>query len=108
MAAIRESYRCERPPSTGSGARTPACSVHTFQKPSTIALIPKGFVGQGGNLRPIVNRPALWGGQSWLQPAFLHLCTRRFLPQETFPKGSPPAPENATYYPVLTPRSENR
>ena len=24
------------------------------------------FVGQVGNLRPIVNRPALWGGQSWL------------------------------------------
>jgi len=33
-------------------------------------LIPKHFAGQVGNLRPIVNRPALWGGQSWLQPAF--------------------------------------
>src|SRR3984957_9507603 len=29
--------------------------------------------GQVGNLRPIVNRPALWGGQSWLQLAFSRL-----------------------------------
>src|ERR1700722_3063286 len=29
------------------------------------------FVGQVGNLRPIVNRPVMWGGQSWPQePAF--------------------------------------
>jgi hypothetical protein len=27
------------------------------------------------NLRPIVNRPALWGSQSWLQPAFSRLSS---------------------------------
>src|ERR1700722_9992668 len=36
----------------------------------------------------IANPPALWGSESWLQPAFsrlLQLCACRFLPQETFP-----------------------
>jgi hypothetical protein len=28
------------------------------------------FVGQVGNLRPIVNRPVLLGGQSWLATSF--------------------------------------
>jgi hypothetical protein len=61
------------------------------------------FVGQVGNLRPIVNRPsgitykcqhrsrlaALWGSQSWLQPAFSRLLRQRagthFVDSHTFP-----------------------
>jgi prepilin-type N-terminal cleavage/methylation domain-containing protein len=61
--------------------------------------MPKRFVGQVVNLRPIVNRPVLWGSQSWLQPAFSRLSSSRdcrFLSQETLPKGSSPARVNAS------------
>jgi hypothetical protein len=54
------------------GARTNACSVHTFQKPSGKMWMPKRFVGQVGRgtlwVRPIINRPVMWGSQSWLMP----------------------------------------
>jgi hypothetical protein len=38
-------------------------------------LCRSAFVGQVANLQPIVNRPALWGSQSWLQPAFSRLSS---------------------------------
>jgi len=92
---------------TGRGARTRACSVHTLQKPSTESLIPKHFVGQVGNLRPIVNRP-LWADATPLCGAANPDCSRLlagslrsrtpwFQPQETLPKGSSTAHVNAFF-----------
>ena len=42
-------------------------------------------MGQVANLRRIVNPPSLWGGQSWLQPAFSRLNQEPPLIPERFP-----------------------
>src|ERR1700683_4490162 len=70
---------------------THACSAHIFQKPAC-------FVGQVVNLRRIANPPlcgAANPGCSRLSAGSLRRDLRRYLPQETLPKGSSPARVNA-------------
>ena len=57
------------------------------------------FVGQVGNLRPIGNRPALWGGQSWLQPAF----SRLFPPLRALVSNASDVPEGIDFTPTNAP-----
>src|SRR5580704_1387133 len=66
-------------------------SIHTFARRGD-------FVEKVRNLRPIVNRPALWGSQSWLQPAFSRLSS----PRVTSVSAAKDAPEGAV------PRSSER
>src|ERR1700691_4516738 len=70
-------------------------------------FVPAGRAGESALFDPA----ALWGSQSWLQPAFsrlLLLAIRQFSPPETLPKGPSPARVSALRSRAKTGRDESR